>query len=86
MSEGYSRMSELERLKVVDTWRQTRLIAFLIVQDRLKDKNMTQYDFYPLPGDPTKDELEEQRKAEAEAAGKWQKQIIENFRNRNIKV
>src|SRR3990172_13146663 len=47
LSNGFKRQVEIKRSLAIDSWRQTRLIAFLIARDSLKDKNISMYDFYP---------------------------------------
>lgn len=82
MSDGYKRKVEIEHNRIIDSWRQTRLISFLLIRDSLKDKNMTMLDYFPLPGDPTKEEMEEARQKEIEADGKWMKSVIESHRRK----
>jgi hypothetical protein len=84
MSDGYKRTIDNEKISSIEAWRQTRLLAFLLVRDNLKDKHMTMYDFYPLPGDPTKEELEQARKDEAEKESKWMKNVIAQFRKHKL--
>ena len=80
MSDAYKRKIEIEHNNIIDSWRQTRLIAFLLIRDSLKDKSVTMQEFLPLPGDPTKEELAKARAKEIEADGKWQKSLIEKHR------
>ena len=87
MSDGYKRKTELERSKSIDAWRQTRLVAYLVAKagDLIKDKNLSMYDFYSLPDDPTSEQVEKSVKEDQDKSGKWMKSVIENFRKHKIK-
>lgn len=71
---------EAHRSEIIDSWRQTRLLAYLIAQPNLKDQNKSIYEFYPLPDDPTQSQIEEKLKQDQENDGKWMKNVIDNFR------
>lgn len=85
MQEGYRRKLDNKKAAAVDNWRRTRLIAYLIARDSLKDKNMSMYDFYPLPGDPTKEQIEQERKLQEEKDSTWMKSVINLFRSKKLK-
>jgi hypothetical protein len=80
MVDGRKRMIEIDRMKTIDTWRQTRLIAWFMVSDRLKDKTLSVHSFMPLPDDPTPEELIKMNQESANEAGKWQLAQIEKWR------
>lgn len=85
MCEGQRRKIEVEKSKLIESWRQTRLIAFLIIQDRLKDKNISMFDFYPLPGDPTAEDIKRDYQKSIEQDSEWQKSVIEKLREKRKK-
>lgn len=85
MNEGYKRKIDSERNNIIESWRQARLISYFIVKPHLKDQNIPIFEFYPLPNDPTSDQVEELKKVEQEKDGIWQKKVIDNFRKHKIK-
>lgn len=48
----------------MEGWRQARFIAYMIAQARFIDSQMTIWDFMPLEGDPTPEEVIELKKQE----------------------
>lgn len=80
MTDARRRQIELERINKVDSWRQTRLICWFNICDKLKDKTLTIHTFMPLPDDPTKEELKLQADKQHEDDTKWQLSEIEKWR------
>jgi hypothetical protein len=46
----------------------------------MKDKTISMYDFYPLPDDPTAEQIKESIEIEKNKDSEWMKQVIENHR------
>lgn len=80
LSDGYRRKTEINRVTVIDSWRQTRLLAYILARDNMKDKTISMYDFYPLPDDPTAEQIKESIEIEKNKDSEWMKQVIENHR------
>lgn len=85
MSDGYKRICYRDRINLIESWRQTRLICYLLVVDKLKDKNTTVYNFYPLPGDPTQEEIKVEMEAAKKKDSDWMKKVIAEFRKYKVK-
>lgn len=64
MKEGYERRMKITRELNMESWRQARMVAYIIAQPNLIDKHMSIFDFYPLDGDPTYEERMEMKKRE----------------------
>ncbi len=58
MREGYERAN-------TEQWRMVRSVMFMVASPYLKNK-MSITDFFPLPGDPTLEEIKSMKEAEAE--------------------
>ena len=56
----------------------------------LKDQNMSPYEFWPLDGDPTPEEINEEQKErlekEMEQATAARERILNKFKERNARV
>ena len=63
------------------------MLTYTIAKPYLKDQNMTVYDFWPLEGDPTAEEINEGHKErlekETEEAMKARERILTKFKQRN---
>jgi hypothetical protein len=64
-----------------------RLLAYTTAKPYLKDENMTVYEFWPLDGDPTPEEMaqEQQERLEKESkeAAIARERILTKFKQRN---
>lgn len=63
------------------------MLTYTIAKPYLKDENMTVYEFWPLDGDPTPEEIKEDQQErlerEMEAAAEARKRILKKFKQRN---
>jgi hypothetical protein len=79
-SEGYGRV-------IIEDYRQLRMLTYTIASPYLKDQNMTAYEFMPLEGDPTPEEIREHERErlekEMQAAQERRQQILLDFKKRN---
>lgn len=82
-SDGYGRV-------VIEDYRQLRVLTYTIAAPYLKDKNMTAYEFMPLEGDPTPEEIREQEnervEKEMQEAQERRQQILSDFKKRNVRI
>lgn len=66
------------------------MLTYTISKPYLKDQNMTVYEFWPLDGDPTPDEINEEQQErlekEMQAAAEARERIIKKFKQRNGRV
>lgn len=66
------------------------MLTYTIAKPYLKDQNMTVYEFWPMDGDPTPDEItqdqQERLEREMEAAAEARKRIIQKFKQRNAGI
>lgn len=70
----------IEKQMIIDGWEQTRLIAFVSASPYLKDKNISIYEWYPLPSDPTPEERTRIKSENIEKESARMKEIIRNMR------
>lgn len=54
MQEGFIRKQKAEEIKILESWKQARLVAYNVIKPYLKNQNMTMYDYFSLPDDPDK--------------------------------
>lgn len=63
------------------------MLTYTIAKPYLKDQNMSVYEFMPLEGDPTAEEMEQQEKERLEKemaeAMKARERILSKFKQRN---
>jgi hypothetical protein len=63
------------------------MLTYTIAKPYLKDENMTVYEFWPLDGDPTRDEINEEQQErlerEMQAASEARKRILKKYKERN---
>lgn len=74
MVQGRERIMKEKQEEAIEKWRVARYLAYTNLQPHLKQEHqsLTIYDFLPLPGDPTPDEillLREQADKESETRG-----------------
>lgn len=65
MRLGYDRAQGQVKELNMEAWRRTRLEMFTSASPYLKNKNLSVYDFFPLPGDPSAEELRLMQEREA---------------------
>lgn len=78
--EGYIKRREERKFDILNSWRQTRFLAYMLAKPNLKNQNLSIYDFLPLEDDPTEDQIRAAMDEEINRDAKWQKSVIENFR------
>lgn len=61
MKDGYERRMKISKELNMEAWRQSRLIAYLVARPTLIDPHMSIWNFMPLDGDPTPDELRDMK-------------------------
>lgn len=66
MRRGYERSQRETAEMNLEAWRRTRLEIFVGAAPYMKNPNMTIYDFFKLPGDPTPAELKALHDEEAQ--------------------
>lgn len=63
------------------------MLTYTIAKPYLKDEHMTVFEFWPLEGDPTPEEINEDQqerlKREMEVAAEARKRILKKFKQRN---
>ena len=78
--DGYNRNEHSENARL-------RMLTYTIAKPYLIDQNMTAYDFWPLDGDPTPDEMQEEQRErlekEMENAKENRDRILKKFKQRN---
>lgn len=66
------------------------MLTYTISKPYLKDEHMTVYEFWPLDGDPTPDEISEEQQErlerEMKAAAEARERIIKKFKERNGRI
>jgi hypothetical protein len=79
-ADGYNRNEKADN-------ERTRLLAYTMAKPYLKDQNMSPYEFWPLEGDPTPEEINEEQQErlekEMKAAAEARERIIKKFKQRN---
>jgi hypothetical protein len=64
-----------------------RLLVYTTAKPYLKDENMTAYEFWPLDGDPTPEEMaqeqQERLQKESKEAAIARERILKKFKQRN---
>jgi hypothetical protein len=64
-----------------------RLLAYTFARPYLKDESMSPYEFWPMDGDPTAEEInqeqQERLEKESEAAAAARERILTKFKQRN---
>jgi len=78
--DGFSRNQKVEN-------ERTRFLAYTMAKPYLKDQDMSVYEFWPLDGDPTSEEItqdqNERLEREMEAAAEARARILKKFKERN---
>lgn len=64
MKDGYDRQLKIKRELNLEGWRQARFIAYMIARPNLIDKQLSIWNFMPLDGDPTPEEMAEMKQQE----------------------
>jgi hypothetical protein len=64
MQDGYERRMKIRKELNMEGWRQARFIAYMIAKPNLVDQHMSIWNFMPLAGDPTPEELIEMKRGE----------------------
>lgn len=63
------------------------MLTYMIAKPYLKDEHMTVYEFWPLEGDPTPEEINEEQKErlekEMQAAAETRERILKKYKQRN---
>ena len=79
-TEGYTRRQRVENDRL-------RMLTYTIAKPYLKDQNMNAYEFWPLDGDPTPDEINEEQQErlekESQEAAIARERILTKFKQRN---
>lgn len=82
-SDGYTRNEHVETERL-------RMLTYTIAKPYLKDQNMTVYEFWPLDGDPTEEEITQEQKErlerETQEAQVTRDRILTKFKQRNGRV
>jgi hypothetical protein len=82
MKEGFDRKMKIQKELNMEGWRQTRLIAYLIARPNLIDKHLSLWNFMPLDGDPTADELIEIKQQEQNKQMDHAKAVHDNWKKK----
>lgn len=82
-SDGYNRNERSENERV-------RLLAYTMAKPYLKDQSMSPYEFWPLDGDPTAEEItqeqQERLEKESQEAAIARERILKKFKQRNAGI
>lgn len=88
MSDVYFELTITEILRLwngyqkreTEAWRRTRWLGLKVIEPYLdKNKNINVFDLLPLPGDPTKQEMEEAQKEQARKNKEYRDNLVEHY-------
>lgn len=76
----------MERFKNLEQWRIARLIAYVSAQPYFKDsdRNKTIFEYYPLPDDPTPEEIQEAEKRQFNRDMDHARQVQSEYRKMKL--
>lgn len=65
MRYGYERKLEQVKELNLEAWRRTRMTAYTAAKPHLKNQNLDIWEFMPLPGDPTEEDMKSMHDVQA---------------------
>lgn len=86
LREGYFRGQDEKKFLETEADKRARLITYTLIKRHLKNQNMSIYEFYPLPGDPTEEDIKRIKEQEKVKAKDHWKEVFKFYQEQGYNL